>query len=157
MPVILRRATWEDAERLLAWRNDGETRRQSITEARVSPEEHHAWMTRTLGGTARRRLYIAEHDGHAIGTGRLESFASWTDISLTVAPAHRGQGYARRIIRALVDEADADGLLPRLVAVVKPDNLPSLRAFLACGFVPDLGPPPALLTLEWQAWAARHG
>ena len=143
--VILRPATMADAEQLLRWRNDSETRTQSLSQAEVPLVDHLNWLSATLARPATSRLYIAEENGCAVGTGRLDLDESMAELSLTVAPEHRGRGLARQIIHLLIAEA---GQLGRVVALaqVKGRNARSLAAFLASGFLPSS--PEALIRLE---------
>ncbi len=135
--VVLRSATSADSARLLAWRNDPETRRQSRTVTRVTRSTHDTWLTRVLTDPE-VRLFIAEdHLGRLLGTGRLDYRGQATaEVNLTVAPEWRGRGVGGRIIRALGREAARLGWT-RLVARVKLSNVRSVRAFIADGFVPD--------------------
>lgn len=146
--MTLRPATLDDAPVLFAWRNDPETRRASRNEEPVTWEGHVAWLKTTLTDT-RRRLFIAEHVGHAVGTGRVDLHphldqsvvSEHAELSLTIAPEFRGCGYARQVIDALVQEAASLGV-KACEAFVKPDNAKSLRAFYAAGF----SAPPVRLT-----------
>ena len=90
--IILRPATTEDADILLEWRNDPETRIASHNTAEVQRNDHISWLSRTLGNPE-RRLYVAEEDGDPVGTVRAD-FAdgvwelSWThrDFPLACGP-----------------------------------------------------------------------
>lgn len=130
--MTLRPATMLDAELLLAWRNDPATRAASLEEARVEAAEHRRWLRAALDSPT-RRLFIAEHEGEAVGTGRWDSALTSAVLSVTVAPQHRGRGYARQIIEALVTEGRRAGLT-HFSAHVKPGNGASLNAFLGAGF-----------------------
>lgn len=135
--VTLRPATLDDRARLLAWRNDPETRRQSRTAAPVEPSQQRAWLSSVLKNSELRLFIVEDEQGHPVGTGRLDYRGQGqAELSLTVAPASRGRGLAVPIIRALGAEAKRLGW-HRYLARVKPANVRSLRAFLAAGFVPD--------------------
>ncbi|MBW6487332.1 MAG: hypothetical protein K0B01_14400 [Syntrophobacterales bacterium] len=69
--ITLRPATIQDADMLLDWRNDPETRKASHSTSEVVTEEHIAWLTKTLGN-ANRRLLVAEEDGAPVGTVRAD-------------------------------------------------------------------------------------
>lgn len=131
--VSLRLASLDDAARLLAWRNDPETRAMSVSNAEVTPEEHRAFLASSLTSTD-RFLFVAERDGAAVGTLRLdrEPNATFT-VSLTVAPEQRRKGYSLALLHAAEVEAVARGAR-RLVAVLRPDNAPSRKAFEAAGY-----------------------
>ena len=121
----------EDTLDLLRWRNDAVTRANSRFPGLVSTDEHIQWLSSAVGSRY-DRIFIAEHDGGLIGMGRLQTREPELEVSLTVSPEHRGHGYARQIIAALIDEA------PRsvLIAQVGATNRRSLVAFIQEGFLP---------------------
>lgn len=144
--LSLRPATPEDAARLYAWRMDPGTRANSLAPAAITPAEHRHWLTKNLANPT-RRLYIAEGPEGPVGTGRLDLTASvrageWAleaapvaEVSVTVAPEVRGQGWGTRLVAALVEAARGLGR-HRLEARIKADNTPSLLVFLRNGFQP---------------------
>ena len=148
MTVTLRLATLADAAFLLRWRNDPLTRANSLSPEAITPEQHAAWLAATLA-SGTRYLYVAEASfTEAIGTVRLDRLDRPTptaEVSITVAPEHRGQGWAGPMLEAVRMEAKAHGIT-RVVATVKPGNTASLRAFLAAGY--RITAPAGVLTLE---------
>jgi RimJ/RimL family protein N-acetyltransferase len=127
----LRPATLEDADFLFALRTDPETAKNSL-QAPPSKERHRRWLDERLKDSG-TKLYIAEVGGEAVGTGRLDCRAHSVWLSLTVAARHRGKRYAEQIIEALVAEAKKINA-PQVRAIVKGENVTSLKAFLAAGF-----------------------
>jgi pseudaminic acid synthase len=131
--VALRRATRDDAARLLAWRNDPETRARSLSPAEVTPAQHEAFLARSLDA-ADRWLLVAEAGGAPVGVVRLDvDGPASMEVSITVAPEARGQGYSVAMLRAVETEARERGAV-RLVAVLRPENAVSRRAFEAAGY-----------------------
>ena len=129
--MILRRATLEDADRLLAWRNDRETRRYS-SRTEVDRETHGAWIRRMLHDSdGLHRLFIAEEEAIPIGTIRLD--VATGEVHLIVAPEVRGRGCAALMLRLVVEQATQAGLA-RLWGRIHLGNLPSRRAFFKAGF-----------------------
>lgn len=94
----LRKASMGDAQILFDWRNDPVTRAASHQGAPLVYEEHVEWLNRTLANN-RRRLYVVELDGAAVGTLRAD-LGDVTELSWTVAPQHRGRGLGTRIVQA---------------------------------------------------------
>jgi L-amino acid N-acyltransferase YncA len=134
-PLVLRPAHAEDAARLFAWANDPVARAVSFRDAPIGWETHVAWLSAALGDP-RRRLYVAEQGGAAVGTARLDrdpSDAHVAVVSLNVAPEARGRGVGRALLDALADAARALGFT-RLRAFVKASNDASARAFVATGY-----------------------
>jgi RimJ/RimL family protein N-acetyltransferase len=131
--VSLRSATSEDSARLLAWRNDALTREMSIDQKETAREEHDAWFTRSLASDE-RDLLIAEHEGSPVGTVRLDARAHGeSEVSLTVAPEHRGRGFSASMLRAVETFARDQGVI-RLVATIRARNDRSVRAFKSAGY-----------------------
>jgi len=73
------------------------------------------------------------------GLGLLLPMPAGGDVEVGYRLARRswGQGIATEAASALVDHAFARLALPRVVAVVYPDNLPSRRVLAKLGFTPN--------------------
>ena len=123
----LRPVTLEDAQRLLDWRNDAQTRAASLSTAMVSLDDHLAWLSASLDNPA-RTLVIAERDGRPVGTVRADQRDGVHELSWTVAPDARGQGVAREMV--LMFRATLPG---KVCARVREDNVASRRIAEALG------------------------
>jgi len=119
--ITLRQATLDDLGMLFSWRNDPDTRRASRNTGDVSRHEHETWLKATLKNPD-RRLYIAEEDGHAVGTIRADRAGGFYELSWTVAPEARGRGVGERMVRALAGRIEQP-----IEAWIKPWNTASIR------------------------------
>ena len=74
--------------------------------------------------------------GQPIGICGLVKRETLDDVDLGFAflPAHRAQGYALESVRAVLDHARDDCGISRLVAIVAPGNLRSIRLLERAGF-----------------------
>jgi RimJ/RimL family protein N-acetyltransferase len=128
--MILREANELDAKRLFDWRNDPLTRANSLNTDLVTWVDHTRWLSTTLKRTD-RDLLIAERDGAALGTVRIDYFAHSCELSWTVAPEYRQQGFGKQMVRLAVLVAR----MANLTATIKPDNESSERIVRALGFI----------------------
>lgn len=146
--LTLRAATTDDAALLLSWRNDPATRQNSRQQNEVSPAEHRAWLDGALADP-QRRLLIVLSDGVPAGQVRLDKHGATAEISVTVAPAFRGKRLAAKALR-LAEAAALDFGVVTLVAEIRPDNQPSIKAFKNAGYYSFVQPsqPGALLRCE---------
>lgn len=142
--IKLRAAELSDWARLLAWRNDPDTRKWSRGgDKAIGLQDHMKWLRTTLDGTTtKRRIFIAYDHERAepeIGTGRIEvkSASTW-ELAIVVDPRCRGEGHAAGIVGNLVAES-LGFTVTKLIAVVHQENWASLRAFAAYGFLPVFG------------------
>src|SRR4051812_12863413 len=129
--IFLRGINPQDTEMLLRWRNDADTRRNSINTAEVTPEEHARWMLGSLVGDV-RKVYVAIDNDIPVGVVCLLSDfkEKACDLSFTVAPEYRGRGYGYAILaQALFGLGDV-----RVTAEVKMFNKASCRIFNKLGF-----------------------
>lgn len=106
---------------LLEWRNDPETRRASHDCAEVLRDEHVSWLTETLSNL-RRRLFIAQENGVAVGTVRADFADGAWEFSWTVAPNARGRGIAKQMVALLAHEISEP-----IRAKIKAGNSASVR------------------------------
>jgi RimJ/RimL family protein N-acetyltransferase len=120
----LRPATIDDADLLLAWRNEPATVALSSSPYPIPRDEHLAWLRGKLTDP-RCELFIAFAGELAVGMVRFDG----DTISIAVAPEQRGRGFAKELINA----SRLYHLGP-IIALIRAINAASLRAFRACGF-----------------------
>jgi RimJ/RimL family protein N-acetyltransferase len=143
--ITLRPAQIEDADRLLEWRNDPETRKFSIHQGEVSHEEHARWLSDTLRREDRILLIAREGVGEFIGVIRFDLSESRGDaeVSITISPGARGKGLSAKLLQCgidyLFDKHDHSGIsadLP-LKARIRVENVASIKCFSRVGFKVD--------------------
>lgn len=135
--VAVRPATIEDAALLLTWANDSDTRAASFQSGRIAPDEHEAWLTRSLT-LPTRRLLIGMLGDAPIGQVRLDATADGqAEVGISIAPDRRGQGLGTGLLAAAVEAGrrDPDLAVERFVARVRIGNEASIRLFEGAGFV----------------------
>jgi UDP-2,4-diacetamido-2,4,6-trideoxy-beta-L-altropyranose hydrolase len=115
----LRRVLPQDATMLFEWRNDSATIAASRETVPVSSSEHSCWFETALGDPD-RQIYIGEYEGTPVGTVRVDRRADGQEVSWTVAPAARGKGIGKAIVKLV-----ADTLVGRIYADVKTGNAAS--------------------------------
>jgi len=93
-PLVLRVATLSDADILLAWRNDRETRRQAKSTDNVEQSSHVSWLTAVLNDDD-RALYIGMDGDEPVGSVRADRDAEIWTLSWMVAPTARDRKSTR--------------------------------------------------------------
>lgn len=136
-PLTLARATLDDRDALLAWRNDEETRRASVSQGEVSREQHAAWMDRTLASSEHALFVARDEAGARVGQGRIDlapaaGAGAW-EVSITVAPEARGRRLSTPLLRALEEVARERGAR-LLVARIDASNTKSIATFKRAGY-----------------------
>jgi spore coat polysaccharide biosynthesis protein SpsF len=144
----LRPATTEDRDRLLAWRNDADSVRFSLSGRAVTPAEHEQWLERRLDDPG-TRLLIGEIDGDAVGMVRVDVEDAQGMVSIAVSPDHRGRGVGTTLLIRLVEELQGDPQVDALTAQVVETNHASRRAFAAAGF-DDEGATDGVHQFRWE-------
>ncbi len=119
--VTLRPATMDDANMLLEWRNDPETREASHSMVMIQKSDHLSWLARTLSDPD-RRLYIAEASGDPVGTVRSDYKDGVWELSWTLSPHARGRGLAKQMVAILANQISEP-----IRAEVKAGNIASAR------------------------------
>lgn len=138
--LALRPAAEADAELLLSWRNDALTQRWSRGGTEVAPEEHCRWLRAVLAAPD-RLLLIGDLTGESIGTVRFDLVDRRTwEVSITVAPAHRGHGLAAGLLAGAERELARRVPVHAVLACVHADNVASVALFSGAGYLDRPGP-----------------
>jgi L-amino acid N-acyltransferase YncA len=82
---------------------------------------------------------VAEAEGRVVGWAALahpssrSCYSGVADVSVYVASGMRGRGVGRALLQELVERSEAAGIWT-LTAGIFPENKPSVRLHLGCGF-----------------------
>jgi len=127
MKIYLRKATMDDAELILEWRNDPVTREASFTKDIIDLETHKEWFRRKLE-SPECFLYILMDDTESVGQLRIDRVNDVGEISYMIAPEKRGMGYGKRIIQLAETSSPAE--IRVLTGLVEKTNEASRKCFL---------------------------
>lgn len=125
--IKLRLATIADAEMLLSWRNDFNTKNASHNTTEVTKETHMAWLEEVLSNSS-RQLFIAEDNSNPVGTVRADYAKGVWELSWTTAPTARGKGVAKCMVSLLAKQ-----IREPIRAEVRIGNIASLRIAESAG------------------------
>ena len=132
---MLRNAIKEDSPKLFDWRNDEETRQQSLSTALIEWSAHEQWLTKSLVNPD-RTIFIFEENGIPAGTCRIdreiENDHEVFELSWTIAPEQRGKGLGKKMLGELLALETLRGKL--IKATIKSDNLASVKMVEKFGF-----------------------
>lgn len=132
--MIFRPVNMDDWEVLLTWRNHVGIRRNSFSTDIISPDNHRSWLRGKLMESGSLFL-MAEAHGRPLGQIRFDSIDGEIVVSVSVAPDQFGNGIGTRIISEGSEIARAKFPGMMIVAMVRPENVASARAFTKAGFV----------------------
>lgn len=131
----IRPVTIDDAQLLLAWRNDPDSRAASRNTHMVDPAEHQAWMTASLQQPEALLVIAEDDDGGPVGHVRFTPGADGYEVSIVLAPDQRGKGQGRAVLQAAQEVFFATYPDQPIRAFVRGDNLASHRLFRGAGYV----------------------
>src|SRR3990172_11824914 len=129
---MIRRATFEDMQMVINWRNSPEVMEQSSGQRQVTREEHIRFFHETIVGET-RLLWIINTNG---GTVRVDRHGERATISIYVLKEFQGQGKGTTSLISACRDAFAhwDDVM-ELQANIREDNVRSIATFAACGFI----------------------
>ena len=126
-----------DHKPLWVWRNNIQTRLNSINVEEVSWLTHEEWVAKFYN-SIENKLYIGELVGgdELIGMVRFEPFSEKevSQVAINLNPKYRGLGLGEKLLRKGVEKFSLKNS-NTLLALIKSTNLPSIRCFEESGFV----------------------
>ncbi len=129
--LYLRKAELSDAEDILRWRNDEETRANSFNKEKISLVSHMNWLKKKLSQEGTYMFILMDGDAKA-GNIRVDVMDSMGEISYCVAPELRGRGYGSRMIALVEKEMPPE--VKSLMGLTLKTNRASGRCFEKNGY-----------------------
>jgi len=131
--IFLRTVRMSDAKLLHEWTNDADVRKASFSAKLIPWEEHTAWLHKKLSEDTTRIWIGCDSDDVPTGVIRFEEKNEETILSITVAPSHRGKGFAKELVRLGVLAYLRAFPNAAIHAYVKPENAASAGLFKGMG------------------------
>lgn len=119
---------WSHAELLWEWANDDLTRKMSFSSASIPWEAHLKWFKNQLINT-HVKAYVVYENRLPIGQIRFDIQSDQAYLNYSLAPEARGQGKGALLIREGVERLLIETSVQQVIALVKEDNIASLKAF----------------------------
>lgn len=132
-----RHANEADCALVYKWFQDQGTRENSFSKDEVLYDEHSVWYQNRINQKESPYLifWIHEEADMIIGQVRLDQRPEGPVIGITVAPEHRGKGYASLMLRAAVNYFyEQYKINTPIRAWIMNKNIASQRAFTDAGF-----------------------
>ena len=137
--LSFRNIRFDDAQMLLAWRNDPEVRSVSFHNEPIEIQEHEQWLMKSLGMSERILLMAEDRQGNPIGKVQIDFTSDQMGsvmIGIVVGLENRSKGIGTVLIeKATTALFIAEKNVQQIVAQIKPGNLASEKAFRKAGFV----------------------
>lgn len=125
---MMRPAVFEDWQDLLDWRNDEQTRLNSVNDDIILEENHKNWLKSALNDE-NKLILIYECNNRPAGTVRIDYQMNVCELSWTVSPLFRGKGIGKEMVAASLEFVK----MPKIRARVKQDNHSSKKIALHIG------------------------
>jgi RimJ/RimL family protein N-acetyltransferase len=132
---LLRLAKESDCKTVWEWANDPVTRSTSFSSDFIPWENHVQWFKAKLLDSSCLFYIVEDKNLSLIGQVRYETKEKQAVVSIALAPEARGKGYASSILHISSQKAFESTTVETIYAYIKPDNIPSLRAFAKANFI----------------------
>ena len=127
---MIRYARLADAEKLFNWRNSDEIRQISTNQDVISWANHSNWFLEAIKQKD-TLLFVIDNAG-SVRVDRIEDYAR---ISIYLLKEYQGKGLGVTAINQAVRVAFNKWHIKKVVAHIKTDNEPSIKAFTKAGFI----------------------
>ncbi len=132
--LSFRRATEKDARDIFHWRNDPQSRENSLNKEIIVFEDHLQWFTRKLSDP-KCWIFILLSDDVSVGQLRFDfDSESSALVSISISPEKRSQGFAGEGLTKMCAFVFQNAPIKKIRAQIKKGNEASIRLFEKAGF-----------------------
>lgn len=129
MNITFSLASFEDAERLFAWRNDEAERLYSHNSEPLNFDEHCKWLSELLSDN-KRELLIVHLDGIPVGTLRIDSRQEVAELAWSTDINHRQRGIGKAMLKQFLNSRPG-----KYRAEIKAQNVASIKMAESAGMI----------------------
>jgi len=133
--VCLRPAELKDIMVLWKTRNDPETRKYSLSLDYIPYSNYKRWLETALNSDLYALFIITDSQNQPIGQVRFAFNAGLSaEVSIALLWNQRGRGYGTAALLKALEIGYRRFNLNELYALIKSENIPSIKAFIKAGF-----------------------
>ncbi len=134
--LTIKHANTNDCIDVFNWRNDVESRRMFLISRRVTWDEHKEWFDNSLQNPKKVLLICYDEFKEKVGIIRFDIESTQTLISINLNPVKRGKGLSGQCLKESIKFFISNyNFNSRIVAVIKEENIRSIKSFKSCGFI----------------------
>ena len=131
----LRKVRQEDCELLWKWANDPIVRTASFSSEAIAWEDHLGWFNNKLNSPSCYHFIAFNDLGEPIGQIRFDIDEQLQSIvSISLAGNQRNQGYGKLMLQMAIAKLCQHISVTHIQALIKPDNVASIKLFESVGF-----------------------
>lgn len=134
--LTIKKADTNDCIDVFNWRNNPESRKMFIISRKVGWDEHKEWFKNSLLNPRKVLLICYDEFKEKVGIVRFDIESKQTLISINLNPLKRGQGLSSQCLTESIKFFNSNyNLKGRIVAIVKEENIRSIKSFRSSGFI----------------------
>ena len=135
MAFYLRKADDTDCDLLFEWTNYPSVRHSSFYTEKIPYDKHIKWF-KDIMKSNNCIQYIYMDEKTPIGQARIEVNGDTAEVSYSIIPEKRSQGYGKKLLLEICDETWKEfPNVVRIIGKVKADNIASQKAFFNAGYI----------------------
>ena len=136
----IRIANKEDGLLYYEWANEKAVRRQSINSGVISMNDHLKWFNERISDSECEMLIFENENQVSTGQIRLQKKDDETYlIGISVDILERGKGLSYKMLEMASDYFFNLFPLKKIIAIIKQDNVPSIKSFKKAGYIYKAG------------------
>ena len=134
--LTIKNADTNDCIDIFNWRNNPESRKMFLISRKVSWDEHKKWFKNSLLNPRKVLLICYDEIKEKVGIVRFDIENTQTLISINLNPSKRGRGLSSQCLTESIKFFVSNyNLRGRIVAIVKEENIRSIKSFKSSGFI----------------------
>ena len=135
MEIIIRKVKEKDIKDICELSNGDVVREHSIHTEKIKWEHHIVWFKERIEDKNHLFFIVSNKEEEVLGQVRFDIKEEDATISISLSRKLRGKGLSSTIVKNACEKAfNEKSELKRILAYIKPENIPSVKCFEKSGF-----------------------